>query len=70
MKKYKATDILWVTSVVIISIVAIILSVTSIVEYNLSMAVRIICGVLDIVAVIVLVFTTVKKFIDNKQKNN
>ncbi|MDE5990891.1 MAG: hypothetical protein K2H36_04850 [Clostridia bacterium] len=70
MKKYKATDILWATSVVIITIVAIILSVTSIIEYNLPMAVRIICGVLDFVAVIVLVFTTVKKFIDNKRKNN
>lgn len=70
MKKNKAIDILWVLSLIIISLITIILSVASIAEFALPLALRIVFAVLDMVALGLLSFTTVKKYIANKRKDN
>ena len=67
MKKYNAIDILWIISILIIAIVTIILSIMSIVGCEMPKALRITLGVLDLIALPILGFTTVRKFIENKQ---
>ena len=67
MKKYKAIDILWVTSLFVIAIVSLILTIMSIAKFAMPDALRITLGVLDLIAMPVLVFTTVRKIIENKK---
>ena len=67
MKKYKAIDILWATSLFVIAIVSLILTIMSIAKFAMPDALRITLGVLDLIAIPVLVFTTVRKIIENKK---
>lgn len=62
----KTNEILWAASLLFIGLSSIVLGVSRIADYNLpDMVVRII-GILDIIFICILTFTTVKKL---KRKN-
>lgn len=61
MKQRKVTK-LWGISLMVISICSLILSITSMTEVELPDALKIVIGILDIIALPILVYTTVKKF--------
>ena len=69
MKKYKAIDMLWALSLIIIGIATIIISVTSVVGYS-NRVLTVTLGVVELISIFVLSFTTVKKAIKNKRKDN
>ena len=70
MKKYKVIDILWATSLFVITIVSLVLSIMSVAKFTMPDALRITLGVLDLIAIAVLTFTTVRKIIENKRNKN
>ncbi len=70
MKKYKAIDILWALSIIIIGVVTIIMSVTSVVSVTLLKTLTVTFGVLEIIALSVLSFTTVRKYIEKNRNNS
>lgn len=70
MKKYKTIDILWALSLIIIGVVTIILSVTSIANVTMPRALTVTFGVLEMIALAVLGFTTARKVIEKKRNNN
>ncbi|MDE7190880.1 MAG: hypothetical protein K2O35_00175 [Clostridia bacterium] len=70
MKKYKAIDILWALSLIIIGVVTIILSVTSIANVTMQRALIVTFGVLEMIALTVLGFATARKVIEKKRNNN
>ena len=69
MRRYKAIDILWALSLIIIGIATIIISVTSVVGYT-NRALTVTLGVVELISIFVLAFTTVRKVIENKSKNS
>lgn len=69
MKNCKAIDILWALSLIIIGVATIILSVTSVVGYS-NRAMTVTLGVVELIAIFVLAFTTVRKIIENKSKKS
>ena len=69
MKKHKAIDIFWALSLIIIGIATIILSITSVVGYT-NRTLTITLGIFELIAVFVLMFTSVRKIIENKRQQN
>ena len=61
MKQRKVTK-LWGISLLVISIYSLILSISSMIEVELPDVLKIVIGILDIIALPILVYTTVKKF--------
>ena len=61
MKQRKVTK-LWGISLLVISICSLILSISSMIEVELPDVLKIVIGILDIIALPILVYTTVKKF--------
>lgn len=61
MKKRKVIK-LWGISLLVISICSLILSISSIIEVELPDVLKIVIGILDIIALPILVYTTVKRF--------
>lgn len=61
MKQRKVTK-LWGISLLVISICSLILSISSMIGVELPDALKITIGILDLIAVPILVYSTVKKF--------
>ncbi len=62
----KIRDKLWGISLIVIGISTLVLVIPDIVGFELPMILARIFGVVELIALPVLVFTTVKKFIDKK----
>ena len=69
MKKSKVIDMIWALSLIIIAIVTTILSITRVIGYSNSVL-TVTLGVVELIAVFVLAFTTVKKISQNKSQQN
>ncbi|MDE6474983.1 MAG: hypothetical protein K2L70_07795 [Clostridia bacterium] len=70
MKKFKAIDVLWALSLIIIGVVTIILSVASVANVTMPRALTVTFGVLEMIALAVLGFTTARKIIENKKSKS
>ncbi|MCX4362508.1 MAG: hypothetical protein OSJ74_03845 [Clostridia bacterium] len=70
MKKYRAIDIFWTLSLLVIAVAMVIIAAVSVAGYELPKAATVTLGVSELIAVFVLAFTTVRKVVENKRNNN